>query len=144
MQVKVLRHHRHVLLPLVHEGLGLTGGDAAKANDGASRRNWVCEQKCHFSGRANCAHAKTATRRHAQAQFIERAEFDLGIWKHHFDVGARDVLEELQIDEIIFDTRWQNAAQFSDPFLSLGFIKAFRLHHFIDARVKGLEFEQNE
>ena len=144
MEVEVAGHGNHVLLLLVHEGRSLTGGDAAKADDGTCCSQRVCGQKCNFSSGTHRPHAKAAAGRNAEFQLVERPELHLRIREHHFDVGARDVLEQLQVDAIVFDRLGQMRPHLFDPALGVGPRNLIPVHEVADASLNRLQFEQHE
>gem|GEM_PF-4336586 len=66
--------------------------------------------RASFPAALNAPHTKPCTAGDSQLELVERPEVHPRVWKNHLDVRARDILEELHVNQVIPDVRCQKTA----------------------------------
>src|SRR4029078_3712996 len=118
--------------------------DAAETRQSSNRRNRICRQKRDLAGSADGTHAEPATGRDAKPEFVQRAKPDFRVRKHHFDVRARDILEELQVNVSFIDAGGEGLAPLCDPLLGGFAAELVFTHRLLDAHFEWFELEHQE
>ena len=144
MEVKVLRHHHHVALLLVHERKGLADRDAAQSEQGTGCGNGVGGKQRDLTGSAKSADAEAATGCCAKSQFVEQPEMHLRIGKDHFEIASRNVLEQLHVDVVLMHFGRQSRSRTFDGALGLLAGTLLGLHDLANACFERLQLKQNE